>query len=177
MTTSTHVARKAAFRQVSLPVDLLAAVNTAAEASGRSAAKELEHAFRIAQVLENVIPAQSLLSIKQGVMPAREMLEAMLAYLGSPAAQTALARVVAANPSRIARDPNNPSQRIRINADGTKEVGVLDDEGGFTPLTNPSQKGEKHANSENPRAKSAHKVPGKSAGTSSSKAARAVAYS
>ncbi len=126
--------REAAFKQISLAVSFLNEVNDSANLAGRSAAKELEHSFRIAQALEHVLPSRSLNALKTGQLPAREMLLGLITLLDNPAVNDSLERVKTENPVRVSLNPENPNEYIRRNADGSEEVGVFDvAKGGFTP--------------------------------------------
>ena len=137
--------REAAFKQISLSVSFLNEVNDSANLAGRSAAKELEHSFRIAQALEHVLPSRSLNALKTGQLPAREMLLGLITLLDNPAISDSLERVKAENPVRFSLNPENPNEYIRHNADGSEEVGVFDvATGGF--ISNPA-KTKKESNS------------------------------
>ena len=126
--------RETAFKQVSLAVSFLNEVNVSADTAGRSTAKELEHSFRICQALEHVLPSKSLNALKTGQLPAREMLLGLLTVLDNPATASSLERVKTENPVRISLNPDNPSEYIRYNADGSTDIGVFDQvTGGFIP--------------------------------------------
>jgi len=122
-----------AFQQVSLPRAFVHELNSAADAAGRSAAKQLEHSFRIALAIEQFLPGQTVQALKAGLLPAAELLNGLAALLSNPAASPALNQVLQENPVRISVDLSDPSVFIRTNEDGTKDRGTLGPNGQFIP--------------------------------------------
>lgn len=118
---------------VSLPRALAAEVTAAADLSGRSAARQLEHAFRIAQAIEQLLPTATVHALKSGALPASQLLAGLAAVMKAPAESAALHRVIEANPSRIHFDPTDPSKATLTQPDGTRVEGRLLENGEFVP--------------------------------------------
>ena len=168
--------REAAFKQISLAVSFLNEVNDSANLAGRSAAKELEHSFRIAQALEHVLPSRSLNALKTGQLPAREMLLGLITLLDNPAVNDSLERVKTGNPVRFSLNPENPNDYIRHNADGSEEIGVFDvATGGFTPTPNQPKTKKDSISYASHKKKPASESQGDSTKRSSRRADRALA--
>ncbi|MDD2610660.1 MAG: hypothetical protein PHX60_13425 [Giesbergeria sp.] len=118
---------------VSLPRTLAAQLSAASELSGRSAAKQIEHALRIAQAVEAFLPASSVNELKKGLYPANQLLVGLAAVLSDLSKSTALARIKEQNPSRIHFDPNDPTKAFCTQPDGSVVEGRLLDNGDFVP--------------------------------------------
>lgn len=118
---------------VSLPRALAAQLSAASELSGRSAAKQIEHALRIAQAIESILPTSSVNELKQGLYPANQLLVGLAAVLGDLSNSTALDRIKEQNPSRIHFDPNDITKAFLTKPDGSVVEGRLLDNGDFVP--------------------------------------------
>ncbi|WP_139222995.1 hypothetical protein [Paracidovorax wautersii] len=125
--------KEKAHTAVSLPRALAAEVNAVADQAGRSSAKQLEHSFRIAQAIEQILPTATVQALKGGALNGAQLLAGLAAVLEAPAASAALKRAMDANPSRIHVDPRDPTRAIQTNADGTTTVGRLLENGDFAP--------------------------------------------
>lgn len=147
---------------VSLPRTLAAEVTAAADLSGRSAAKQLEHAFRIAQAIEKILPTATVHALKFGALPASQLLAGLAAVLEAPAESIALRKAIEANPSRIHFDSEDPHKAYLRQADGTTVEGRLMENGDFVPTLS-LQSASSH--------ESAHDVPKKRPAKASTKAA------
>ena len=132
MKNQTPVAEKA-FKQISFSRDFVTEVTLQANAADRSAAKHIEHCFRIAQAIEQILPSGAVQALKAGEKPAAELLAGLAAVLANPGQATATRGIMEANPTRISQDPADPDVFIRTNADGSTERGQLDDRGVFVP--------------------------------------------
>ena len=137
-TKKQDAAKEKGHTAVSLPRVLAAEVNMAASMSGRSAAKELEHSFRVSQAVEQILPSATVHALKTGALPASQLLAGLAAVLAKPQKSTALTQVMAANPSRIHFDAKDPNKATLTQADGTKVEGRILENGEFVPgLTTP----------------------------------------
>lgn len=126
-------ATEKAFKQISFARAFVDEVNVMAEASDRSAAKQIEHCVRIAQAVEQILPSRAIQGLKAGELPAADLLAGLAAVLANPGQSTALRGIMDANPVRVSQAPDEPDMFIRTNADGSKDRGTLDDNGGFVP--------------------------------------------
>lgn len=122
---------------VSLPRALAAEVTAAADLSGRSAAKQLEHAFRIAQAIEQLLPTATVHVLKSGALPVSQLLVGLAAVLKAPAESTALAEAMEQNPLQIHFDRNDPTIAYQQQADGKLIEGRLMENGDFVPNLHP----------------------------------------
>eukprot|EP01035_Chromulina_nebulosa_P058635 gene58635-80298_t len=129
-------AKEKAFKQISFARDFVDEVSVMAEASDRSPAKQIEHCVRIAQAVEQILPSRAIQGLKAGELPAADLLAGLAAVLANPGQSTALRGIMDANPIRISQAPGEPDVFIRTNADGSKDRGTLDDNGGFVPARN-----------------------------------------
>ncbi len=116
---------------VSLPRGLAAEVNAAADLSGRSPAKQLEHSFRIAQAIEQLLPTSQVHALKAGALPASQLLAGLAAVLESPSQSTAIAQIIKENPTRISFDSKDPSKATLVKQDGSVVQGRLLENGDF----------------------------------------------
>lgn len=141
---------------VSLPRALAAQLSAASELSGRSAAKQIEHALRIAQAIEALLPASSVNELKQGLYPANQLLVGLAAVLSDLSKSTALARIKEQNPSRIQFDPNDPTKAFLRKPDGSVVEGKILDNGDFIPdlFQSPTEKEIDHGKKQKPPSKS-----------------------
>lgn len=64
---------------------------------------------------------------------ARELLNVLIDYLGSPEHKAKNAKIAAANPCRIHLDPTDHSIAYQTNRDGSVTKGTLLDNGDFVP--------------------------------------------
>lgn len=124
-------AKEKAFKQISFPRDFVDAMSAQANAADRSAAKQIEHYVRIAQVVEQILPSTAVMALKAGEMQASALLTGLAAALANPGQSSAFRGTIEANPIRISQDPDVPNGVIRTNADGTKERGRLNERGEF----------------------------------------------
>lgn len=130
-------AKEKAHTAVSIPRALAAEVTAVADQAGRSSAKQLEHSFRIAQAIEQILPTATVQALKSGALTGSQLLMGLAAVLEAPAASAALKRAMDANPSRIHVDPHDPTKAFQTNADGSTTVGRLLDNGDFVPDPSP----------------------------------------
>lgn len=132
-TTISGAKKQTAHMAVSLPRAFAAEVTAVADQSGRSTAKQLEHAFRLAQTIEQVLPAATVQALKSGALPPTELLMGLAAVLQAPAESVALKQALDANPVRVHFDRADPSKAYQRQADGTEVEGRVLDNGDFVP--------------------------------------------
>lgn len=132
-TKNSGARKQTAHMAVSLPRAFAAEVTAVAEQSDRSTAKQLEHAFRLAQTVEQILPAATVQALKSGALPPTELLMGLAAVLQAPAESVALKQALDANPVRIHFDRNDPTKAYQRQADGTVVEGRVADNGDFVP--------------------------------------------
>lgn len=126
-----NVAKEKAHTAVSLPRAFAVEVAVMAGLCGRSVAKQLEHSFRIAQAVEQILPSATVHALKSGELPASELLMGLAAVLQAPGKSWALAQALQANPSRIHFDGNDPAKACLTRADGSIVEGRILEDGSF----------------------------------------------
>lgn len=141
---------------VSLPRALAAQLSAVSELSGRSAAKQIEHALRLAQAIEKILPASTVNELKQGLYPTNQLLVGLATVLSDFSKSTALARIKEENPSRIHFDPTDHTKAFWTKPDGSVVEGRILDNGDFVPDPSkpPLQKDVNYDKKQRPTAKS-----------------------
>lgn len=140
MTKSQNPPAEKAYKQISFGRDFVAEVTLAANAADRSAAKHIEHCFRLAQAIEQILPSSTVQALKAGDMPAPELLVGLATVLANPGQSTAMRAIMKANQVRFSQDPADPDGVIRCNADGSATQGRLESQGRLVPRAASKQK-------------------------------------
>lgn len=117
------------FKQISLPSDLVDEITKAAELADRSVPKQIEHSFKIARAIEQVLPEGMINAIKTTPVSGPEVLQGLVNTLVNPDYSAAIAK----NGHRISVDPSDASKHIKTYPDGHKERGCLTPLGEFVP--------------------------------------------
>lgn len=122
------------FKQISLPSELVDEITKAADLADRSVPKQIEHCFKVARAVEQVLPEVSINTIKASPASGRDILKGLINTLLNPD----YTAIIEKNGYRISIDPSDQSKHIKTYPDGSKERGYLDHSGNFIAVEKPS---------------------------------------